>query len=64
MTPERKKFLEQQKVCNIPIPRTSLEYGSCHVETRCCRNCSERKECSYPCQLSFDDGCEYYKGVR
>lgn len=62
MTPEQKKHLEQNKVCNLR--RASLEYGSCHLETRCCRNCAGRKECCYPCQLSYNESCEHYKGVK
>lgn len=50
------------KVCTIKPE--SLEYGSCMKRSRCCRNCKIRPECEFPCQLSYDENCKYYKGAK
>lgn len=52
----------ENKVCNISKP--TKKEGSCSLISRCCRNCSDRRECDYPCLLSYGKKCKYYKGVQ
>lgn len=51
----------EDKVCNIE--QSTLEVGSCMKKTRCCRNCSYRRDCEFPCQLSYGEKCKHYKGA-
>ena len=52
----------EDKVCNFE--KVSFEFGSCMKKSLCCRNCSHRRDCEFPCQLSYGDKCKHYKGVQ
>lgn len=53
--------MEDKKVCDVINP--SLEYGNCE-KALCCRTCELRRECVFPCQLSYGEKCKYYKGEK
>lgn len=50
-----------EKVCKIN--RVSRDYGSCNRDTRCCRCCDRRGECTLVCKYALLPSCQFYNGA-